>query len=351
MTDNVKISVIIPVYNAADFLPRAVGSILMQEFDDFEVILVNDGSTDTSAAVCDEMAVQDMRVRVIHKDNGGVSSARNAGLDAARGEFVMFVDADDAIRDGSFENMYSANTDFVLAGFEKVVDQKLLETYSPSKSATYNGTGDICVFFDKVLPAKNTYILNSACFKLFRRSLIVENDIRFVEGLSFAEDKIFVMSFLQYVERVSTVSSVVYSYFLHCGSLSSDMKSEAHAFQVFKLLEVYMPVLKGLELRFAHSHRISALYHMDFVGRYVCRILDIFATRRTGLLTIENISLLYGYMCADSELGLFSLRLGQIPNILLYKLRRPQLTMLFYRFTVIVTETFTSLRAKRDNLI
>ena len=94
MTSNVKISVIIPVYNAADFLPRTVGSILMQDFDDFEVIIINDGSTDGSATVCDEMAEQDARVRVIHKENGGVSSARNAGLDAARGEFVMFVDAD-----------------------------------------------------------------------------------------------------------------------------------------------------------------------------------------------------------------------------------------------------------------
>ena len=330
MTQNVKISVIVPVYNAAAFLPRTVGSILMQEFDDFEIILVNDGSTDASGVLCDELADQDARVRVIHKENGGVSSARNAGLDAARGEFVMFVDADDAIRDGSFESMYSANTDFVLAGFEKVMDQKVLETYCPSKSASYNGTGEICIFFDKVLPPKNTYILNSACFKLFRRSLIVENEIRFVEGLSFAEDKIFVMNFLQHVQRVRTVESVVYTYFLHSGSLSSDMKSEAHARQVFKLLEVYGPVLKGLELRFADSQRISALYHMDFVGRYVCRILGILATCKTDLLTVENLSLLYGYMAADSDLGVLSLRLGQVPNILLFKIGRPQFSCLMY---------------------
>lgn len=330
MTGNVKISVIIPVYNAADLLPRAVGSILMQEFDDFEVILVNDGSTDSSASVCDEMAEQDMRVRVIHKENGGVSSARNTGLDAARGEFVMFVDADDAIRDDSLEKMYCTKSDFVLAGFEKVVDQKVHEKYSPSSSASYSGTGEISVFFDKVLPTNNTYILNSACFKLFRRSILVKNGIRFVEGLSFAEDKVFVMSFLQFVERVRTVSTVVYSYFLHSGSLSSDMKSEAHARQVFRLLEVYLPVLKQLELRFSCSQRISSLYHMDFVGRYVCRILDIFATRKTALLTVENLSLLYGYMAADSDLGVFSLRLGQIPNILLFKIGRPQFSRLIY---------------------
>lgn len=330
MTGNVKISVIIPVYNAADLLPRAVGSILMQEFDDFEVILVNDGSTDSSASVCDEMAEQDMRVRVIHKENGGVSSARNAGLDAARGEFVMFVDADDAIHDGSLENMYCRKSDFVLAGFEKVMDHKVQEKYSPSRSASYNGTEEICAFFDKVMPARNTYILNSACFKLFRRSILVDNGIRFVEGLSFAEDKIFVMTFLQYVRYVSTVPSVVYSYFLRSGSLSSDMKSEAHAREVFKLLDAYAPVLKGLESRFAGSRRISNLYHMDLVGRYVCRILGIFATRRTELLTVDNISLLYEYMKADTDLGIFSLRFGQIPNIILYRLGRPQFSCRLY---------------------
>ena len=330
MTQTVKISVIIPVYNAADFLPRSVCSVLMQEFDDFELILVDDGSTDGSAELCDEFAEQDERVRVIHKENGGVSSARNAGLDAARGEFVMFVDADDAIRDGSLENLYSANCDFVLAGFEKVMDHKVQDSYAPLKTASYNGTREICVFFDKVLPAKNTYILNSACFKLFRRSLIVENGVRFIEGLSFAEDKIFVMSFLQYVERVRTLPSVVYSYFLRGGSLSSDMKSEAHARQVFKLLDVYAPVLKKLELRYADSQRISSLYHIDFVGRYVCRVLDIFATRRTELLSVETISLLYEYMSADPDLGIFSLRFGQIPNILLFRFGRPQFSCRFY---------------------
>ena len=308
----------------------------MQEFSDFELILVNDGSTDESAELCDKFAAEDSRVRVIHKENGGVSSARNAGLDAAEGEFVMFVDADDAICDGALETMFCRNSDFVLAGFEKVINGKISERYQPQAESNYRGTTEICHFFDKILPCKNTYILNSACFKLFRRSILVENKVRFVEGLSFAEDKIFVMSFLQYVESVRTVSQVVYSYFLRSGSLSSDMKSESHAVQVFRLLEEYMPVLQGLAGRYADSTRIASLYHNDFVGRYVCRILDIFATRRTKLLTKENISLLYRYMKDDAELGLLSLRAGQIPNILLFKLGNPSFTCKFYRFTSLI---------------
>ena len=133
-------------------------------------------------------------------------------------------------------------------------------------------------------------------------------------------------------QRVRTVEFVVYTYFLRSGSLSSDMRSEAHAREVFKLLEVYGPVLKNLELRFADSRRISALYHMDFVGRYVCRLLGIFATRRTELLSEENIVVLYKYMSAVPDLDVFSLRLGQIPNILLYKVGRPHLTCRIYSF-------------------
>lgn len=102
----VNISVIIPVYNAGRTLIRAVDSILMQEYESMEVVLVDDGSTDDSAVLCDELASQEPRVRVIHKENGGVSSARNAGLEVAEGEYVMFLDADDVIRPDSLSMMY-----------------------------------------------------------------------------------------------------------------------------------------------------------------------------------------------------------------------------------------------------
>lgn len=346
MNNRIKISVIIPVYNAADLLQRSAGSILMQDFSGLELIIVNDGSTDETSRVCDELADNDMRVRVIHKENGGVSSARNAGLDAARGEYVMFVDADDAVRDGTFEKMYDKSSDFVLAGFEKVSGSRVTESYTPSTSSVYNGNEQICRFFDKVIPKKNTYILNSACFKLFRRSLLVDNEVRFKEGLSFAEDKIFVMSFLEHVRCVRTVSSVVYSYFLRPSSLSSDMRSDSHIEQIFRLLECYEPVLRTLETTYPHSSRISELYHQDLVGRYVCRILDIYASRKSGMLEAEKISILYKYIDGDRKVSVFGLRLGQVPNMILYNIGRPGFTVSFYRFTSGVS-TFLKLKFHR----
>ena len=93
--NNPAISIIIPVYNAENYLRRCIDSVLSQSFTDFELILVDDGSKDKSPQICDEYASQDTRVRVIHKANGGVSAARNDGLDIAKGEYITFIDSDD----------------------------------------------------------------------------------------------------------------------------------------------------------------------------------------------------------------------------------------------------------------
>ena len=103
---NPKISVIIPVYNAESTLRRCVDSVLAQTFTDFECLLINDGSKDKSGEICDEYARKDSRVKVFHKENGGVSSARNVGLDNARGEWVSFVDSDDWVEGDILESMY-----------------------------------------------------------------------------------------------------------------------------------------------------------------------------------------------------------------------------------------------------
>src|SRR5690606_27273688 len=97
-----KVSVIIPVYNAEKYLRECIDSVLAQTFDDFELLLINDGSTDGSGKICDEYAQKDARVKVFHKENGGVSSARNLGLDNAKGEWITFIDSDDWIGENYF---------------------------------------------------------------------------------------------------------------------------------------------------------------------------------------------------------------------------------------------------------
>ena len=114
-----KISVIVPVYKAEKYLHRCVDSILSQTFTDFELILVNDGSPDNCGAICDEYAQKDNRVRVFHKENGGVSSARNLGLDNAKGEWITFVDSDDWLKPGCLEQLTNKlDADMIKCGIE-----------------------------------------------------------------------------------------------------------------------------------------------------------------------------------------------------------------------------------------
>ena len=338
-----NISVIIPVYNSEDSIRNSVCSVLSQEYKDVEIILVDDGSTDSSALLCDELAASSESVKVIHKKNGGVSSARNAGLDAAQGFYVMFLDSDDVLSPDAFSKMMDYQADMIMGGFEKVVDGSVTEVHVPAAKEVYEGTSGISRFLDADITRKDCFLLNSSCFKLYRRSIIEDNGLRFDEGLSYGEDKIFVFGFLRFTESIATVPEVIYNYLIQKESLSTDVVSDRHLEQIFRLLAVYCPLLEELHPRYPESVRLRDLYHVDVVSRYVFRILTCFALRPSRLLTEENLSLLYSYISADKSLRLFGVRPGQVPNVLLYRIGSERFTKAFYSFTSSISR-YISLR-------
>lgn len=328
-----KISIIIPVYNAAQSLDRCICSVLEQSYASFEAVLVDDGSTDDSTAICDRYAAEDSRVVVIHKTNGGVSSARNAGIEAATGDYIMFLDADDVLSLDALETLSSKDADMVVGGFRKVVSGHTSYERVPKYDRLYKGAEQLPAFFDDIIGKKDCYMLNSSCFKLYRRRIIMDNGLRFNEALKYGEDKIFVFSYLSLIGTVRTVDSVVYDYIMVEDSLSSDVKSDDHLRQVLILLKEYIPLLENLRSRYASSERLNALYHVDVVSRYIFRILTSFALRKSELLTSGNIAQLYSYMKEDGELGIFSVRLMQVPNVLLYRIGNPEFARSCYAFT------------------
>ena len=113
-----KVSIVIPVYNKAKYISDCIESLLQQDFDDFEIVAVNDGSTDDSGKICDEKAAQDSRIRVIHTENNGVTAARRKGVEQASGDYIMFVDADDRLLPGAIKTLYNAITD---SGSDEVI--------------------------------------------------------------------------------------------------------------------------------------------------------------------------------------------------------------------------------------
>lgn len=327
--DKNRLSIIIPVYNAEDYLDRCIGSILSQDFSSYEVILVDDGSTDSSPMICDRYSATDPRFRTVHKANGGVSSARNAGIDLAKGEYLMFIDSDDALLPGALKAMADSleGEDMVLGGYVTYIDSVPRKELNPPLARSWTGE-DMNAFFDAHV-RRNCEMLDAPWAKLFRRKAVA--NMRFNENLSYAEDKLFVFAFMASCASVRTCSSMVYAYHLRAGSLGSDVASDRHIMQLRRFLPSYAAVLKRITERYPESAKLSCLYHTDLVGRYICRILNIFLTRRTALLTDDILSELYAMMDADPRIGVFSIRAGQVFNLLVYRACSPKAAVRVYK--------------------
>lgn len=333
-----RLSIIVPVYNAEDYLDRCLISILEQDFAPYEVILVDDGSTDSSPLICDRYSATDPRFRTIHKKNGGVSSARNAGLDLAKGEYIMFVDSDDALLPDSLEMMFESivNEDLVVGGYTVYIEGTPSREVLPRRSTTFKGE-DMNIFYDENI-RRNCEMLDAPWSKIFRRKTI--GDLRFCEDLSYAEDKLFVFSFLGRCSSAVACAVPVYAYHIRAGSLGSDIRSDRHLMQLRRFLPAYVEVLSYLVSRYPSNVKLNALYHKDVVGRYLCRILDIFMRRNTQLLNADYLYWVYLMMDADKNLGLFSVRAGQVFNILLYKIGNVGFSIKVYRFCSRVVSLF-----------
>ena len=182
------ISVIVPVYNAESTLSECVGSILSQRYKNFELILVDDGSKDTSPQICDEYAHDNGRVIVFHKPNGGVSSARNHGLDHARGKWITFVDSDDYITDGYFDGVVGQNEDVLIKGYQKFDHSGIV---AGKEAEDLLG---ISAFSDFLSQCVTDSLLRGPVFKFYKRSLI--GDLRFLTDMKIGEDAWFVFNYL-----------------------------------------------------------------------------------------------------------------------------------------------------------
>lgn len=188
-----RVSIIVPIYNAEKNLAECIDSILNQTMKDIEVILVDDGSTDSSPAICDTYAARDSRVQVIHKPNGRASSARNAGMRAASGEYIAFVDSDDWIESEMYEKMLESGADVCLCDFMRFLgEQEFPNTHANVKAGFYNREqmkSDIFPYL--VMDGVDYPITISNCVMLIRRSIIEENGLSYREDIHISEDAPF----------------------------------------------------------------------------------------------------------------------------------------------------------------
>lgn len=206
------ISIIVPVFNVEDYIETCVSSILSQTYTNFEIILVNDGSTDMSGEICNRLALKDRRIKVIHQVNGGVSAARNAGIEASKGKYICFIDSDDSVCQNFLEGF---NFDFDVSIQGYVVKSANKNIYVKYNELVGNNIQDV----------PKVYCLNeihSAPFsKLCKAEIIKKNDIFFPEGISFSEDTIFFLKYIKYCKSIYVSAKCGYIYRKREESLST----------------------------------------------------------------------------------------------------------------------------------
>lgn len=201
-----KISIIIPVYKAEKFLHRCLDSLLMQTYQDFEIILIDDGSPDKSGSICDEYAKNNPKIRAYHKKNGGVSTARNLGIKVAKGEWIGFVDSDDRVNKTFLESINISNeTDIIHFGY-----QKELKSGKKIPCCRFNNQT-----ITKELYFQKQYYSSSAWSSFFRRSFLNNHNILFNESVKYSEDREFVFRCVLLTQNKITLKNntdYIYSY-------------------------------------------------------------------------------------------------------------------------------------------
>lgn len=241
MERNPLISVIVPVYNVESYLPRCVDSLLTQTYENLEIILVDDGSQDASGSICDRYAGKDARIRVIHKENGGLSSARNAGLDAASGEYIGFVDSDDWMEPDAYAVM--------LGLMEKYDAQLVCAGRYDVNAATGQSTVGLCPVQEECISgealAGRIFLFDncdsSACDKLYRRELL--DGLRYPEG-RVCEDMPVTYRVALRAERVVMCDKPVYNYFHRAGSITQSIEITEKTFHYSQNTQEIYPYIQ-----------------------------------------------------------------------------------------------------------
>lgn len=262
-----KVSIIVPIYNVEKYLKRCIDSILKQTYKELEIILVDDGSTDSSGLICEEYKENENRIKVIHKNNGGLSSARNAGLDIATGAYLTFIDSDDWIAENHIEQIMNAleakSADIAVCGIV-VIDGKT--------SNVYKSVDNICEFtsydaIDNILMGGSIDV--SACNKVYKNEVF--NNVRYPEGEN-NEDAAVIIDILSKVKKIVQIPDNSYYYYQRKGSISKT-----------PILKDYYNQMKHAEDIYQKCIRISMLFSEKakyYVFNQILSILKLMIKRK-----------------------------------------------------------------------
>lgn len=248
------ISVIVPVYNVEKTLRVCADSILCQGYKDFELLLIDDGSGDTSSAICDEYAAKDFRVKAFHKSNGGVSSARNLGLDRAQGKWITFIDADDYVTDGYFDGVVGHDEDILFKGYKKFDNNGIVG----GKEA--DDLSDIPFISDFISQNVSDSLLRGPVFKFYKRYLVA--DLRFLTDMKIGEDAWFVFNYLAKCKSFAVLPKG--EYMVRLAEEPDEVKYAVTVDYAVRSLQYLKDAYDGL----VQTHQISRGIFLSYIGYF-----------------------------------------------------------------------------------
>lgn len=268
MEKKIKVSVIVPIYNVEKYLERCIKNILNQTFAEIEIILVDDGSTDSCSQMCDEFANRDSRIVVVHKKNEGLGYARNSGLQIARGEYVAFIDSDDYIDENFFEELYkNANdADLVMTGYRDVDNNgEIIQTHNICNVKTELTDKEIIdtLFYNTIGNINGNIEYGFSVWKaIYKRDIFYRNDIKFCSEREFiSEDYIFQLDFIPKCQKAVLINTTYYNYCKNEQSLSRKYNSERFT----KIKELYQEIIKKIKKLNLYQDTIKGIDY-TFIG-------------------------------------------------------------------------------------
>ncbi len=254
--ENKLVSIIIPIYNAEEWISQCITSIITQSYSKLQIILVDDGSTDQSGEICESFARKDNRVTVIHKSNGGVSSARNTGLLQATGEFIFFIDSDDWVDpDYISDFMQYDDCQYVVCGY-----------IEDSKTKWYLKYAEQTISINDIqnhIPDITSVPLVHCCGVRYTAEIIKSNHLRFNEEVHCSEDNLFNIEYLYYVHNIKVLDSIKYHYRIHSSSAIHRFHLQRAYFEkcVCKAMEKIITADSDEFKSFLYVHWIIGLEH------------------------------------------------------------------------------------------
>lgn len=265
MSTDPTISIIVAVYNAEKYLKRCIDSLLAQTFTDYEVLLINDGSTDHSGAMCDEYAACDSRFRVFHQHNQGVGATRRVGIEQARGEYTVHIDPDDWVDNTFLQMLYGIATaedaDMVICDFMMEYDgYSKRSVQCPSQCTPYSLTSDIL----------SLKLHGGCCNKLIKRDCYHLYGINFIAGLNWGEDMVTVLRILRNPIRIAYCPGAMYHYDCHSnGNSYTRIVTPTHLEQREKYVRLLMDFITDHSLKiYVYSRLLTVAYLAIFLDTY-----------------------------------------------------------------------------------